>query len=303
MIPNAHNTKLFDLTILRSFVQVIDSKGYTAASQKLNLAQSTISVHVKKLEAMTNQKLIEKYSNPPVLTAMGKRLYHYAQKLLVLNTQAWHDLFEQKVKGVIRLGIPDDYLIYLPSVFSQFERNFPEVELKVHCGLSIELLQRINTNQLDLAITTRQPNTPGGEVLCKEPTIWAATKNYNIHHKSPLPLAVSRDKNCIFRKRAIEALNIAGIPWRIAYTSTSLSGLTAAVNAGLAITVLMPSMLPNELHIIHDKEGLPELPPTEIALHIHNHASNEEAIQRLADAIRHSIRQKSRNKHHAIYAF
>lgn len=82
-----------------------------------------------------------------------------------------------------------------------------------------------------------------------------------------LALAVSQKGVCIFRERALSALDAAGIPWRVAYSSASLSGLRSAVRAGLAVTVLTPSMLEPQLHPFGAGERLPELRGVELALH------------------------------------
>lgn len=105
--------------------------------------------------------------------------------MLRQNALAWQDVQEQRLAGVVRLGIPDDYVIYLPEALSAFEARFPGVELEVHCDLSVELVQEVRTGSLDLAITTRQPNSPGGEVLCREPMVWAGASGYDTHYRSP----------------------------------------------------------------------------------------------------------------------
>lgn len=290
MIQSKNFNRPLDLVLLKTFVQVVDSKGFTAASEQLNLAQSTVSVHIKRLENIVGYPLLEKRQHDPKPTVVGERVLLYARRLLQLNTLAWQDIYEERIKGIVRLGIPDDYLVYLPKVLGEFERKFPDVELQVYCGLSVELLEMINTQQLDVAVTTRQPNTPGGEVLSKERTVWAGALTYDIADRSPLPLAISRDPQCVFRKRAIEALNAADIAWRIAYTSTSLSGLTAAVTAGLAVTILTPSMITPNVRILGEEDGLPELPFTEIALHLQAENTLNEATKRLANAIRRAIK-------------
>jgi DNA-binding transcriptional LysR family regulator len=282
-------TRPFDLVLLNTFVHVIDCKGFTAAAEKLNLAQSTVSAHIKRLEMMVGQPLLEREQRLPIPTAIGGRVVEHSRRLLYQNALAWQDIFEQRVEGIVRLGIPDDYLVYLPRVLAEFERQFPDVELQVYCGLSVELLEKMRAKMLDLAITTRQPNSPGGEVLCREKTVWAGAAHFDIQKRSPLPLAVSKDGFCIYRQRGIDALNSAGIPWRIAYTSASLSGLTSAVEAGLAVTLLTPSMLSSGLKVLNQDDGLPELPPTEIALHRQDDSELNGATRKLAQAIKYHI--------------
>ncbi|MZI94715.1 LysR family transcriptional regulator [Vibrio sp. CAIM 722] len=290
MIEEHLKSRPLDLVLLKTFVQVIDSQGFTSAADELHLAQSTISAHIKRLETQVGTSIIEKGQRTPVPTSVGLKLLVHARRLLSQNALAWQDIFEQRLEGVVRLGIPDDYLVYMPSVLSEFERRFPDVELQVYCGLSVELLDHMQSKMLDLAITTRQPNSPGGEVLCQERTVWVGAKDLDIQKRNPLPLAVSKDGLCIFRQRGIEALNSAGIPWRIAYTSASLSGLTAAVKAGLAVTILTPSMLTTGMSVLTASNGMPSLPMTEIALHIQPQAETNEATKRLADGIRKHIR-------------
>lgn len=66
------------------------------------------------------------------------------------------------------------------------------------------------------------------------------------------------------RSAALKALDQAGISWRVAFTSSSLSGIWAAVSAGLGITVRTRVGLPSQLRVL---EGLPELPKIGLALH------------------------------------
>ncbi|WP_252107005.1 MULTISPECIES: LysR substrate-binding domain-containing protein [unclassified Halomonas] len=256
-----------DLILLNTFVSVVESGGFTAAGETLHIAQSTVSAHMKRLEATLGQPLLQRGRASPVPTPAGERLLAHARQMLRQNALAWQEVTNERLDGIVRLGIPDDYVVYLPAALADFEARFPAVELQVHCGLSVDLVREVRVGALDLAITTRQRNSPGGEVLCREDTVWAGAPGYDTQRRSPLPLAVSKDGVCSFRERGIAALDAAGIAWRIAYTSASLSGLTAAVKAGLAITILTPSMIGEDLRILGTREGLPELPHTDIALH------------------------------------
>ena len=286
------NFRPLDLVVLNTFVTVVDKGGFTAAADALHLAQSTVSAHMKRLEETFGQPLLQRGRKAPIPTPAGERLLSHARQMLRQNALAWQDVSEQRLDGVVRLGIPDDYVVYLPEALSEFEAQYPGVELQVDCGLSVDLVQSVRAGSLDLAITTRQPKSPGGEVLCREPTVWAGAPGHDTQRRTPLPLAVSTDGVCIFRERALAALDAVGIPWRIAYTSASLSGLTAAVRAGLAITVLTPSMLGSDLSIIDSAEGLPELPMTEIALH-RSPGRPKEAARQLALSLQTHIQARS----------
>lgn len=275
-------TRPLDLVLLNSYVAVVDYEGFSAAGAVLNLAQSTVSAHIKRLEDQIGQLLLVRGTSAPRPTPIGERLLMHARQMLKQSTLAWQDVNEQRLGGVIRLGVPDDYLVYLPRVLADFEARFPEVKLVVDCAMSVDLVQQIKQGHLDLAVITRQPYSPGGEVLLQERTLWIGAKGYAIPQDSPLPLAVSRAGKCIFRERAIEALEQSGIRWRIAYESSSLSGLISAVAAGLAISVITPTMLTPQLRVLEEEEGLPVLADTEIALLKANYPLND-ACQQLAN--------------------
>ncbi|MFP4146226.1 MAG: LysR substrate-binding domain-containing protein [Halorhodospira sp.] len=256
-----------DLDLLQTFVTVVETGGFTNAGTSLHLAQSTVSAHISRLEETVGHRLLRRDQRRLTTTPKGERLLAHARRMLQQNALAWQELQEERLAGRVRLGIPDDYIIFLPDSLSDFETRYPGIELEVTCGLSVDLVERVQAGQLDLAVVTRQPKSPGGEVLRRERLIWAAAADHAAEERDPLPLALSQQGICTFREQAIAALEAAGHAWRVAYTSTSLAGLRAAVRAGLAITVLTPSMLEPDFRTLGQDSGLPELPSIELALH------------------------------------
>jgi DNA-binding transcriptional LysR family regulator len=71
---------------------------------------------------------------------------------------------------------------------------------------------------------------------------------------------------CIYRDRALSALERARRSWDISYTSPSLAGTIAAVKAGLGITVLPAHMIPAGVHPVRKEIKLPQLADAELAL-------------------------------------
>ncbi len=89
---------------------------------------------------------------------------------------------------------------------------------------------------LDLAVTfDPEPGRPDPEEV-QLPVRWLAAPGFRWQAGTPLPLVLF-EPPCTFRRLALEALDRAGIPWRVAFTSPSLSGLWAAAAAGLGVTV------------------------------------------------------------------
>jgi len=260
-------TPVLDLILLQTFARIVDTGGFTAAGEELHLAQSTVSAHLARLEDLVGYRLLRRDRNSVEPTPTGERLLAHARRMLRQNALAWQELHEDQLAGRIRLGVPDDYVGFLPEVLGEFELRYPAVQLEVHCGLSVELIEQVQSGSLDLAVVTRQPSSPGGKVLRREPLVWAGAVDHDIADRTPLPLALSRRGVCVFREQALAALDSAGREWRIAYTGSSLSTIVAAVRAGLAVTALTPSMLADGVQVLDESAGLPALPRIEIAVH------------------------------------
>jgi len=100
----------------------------------------------------------------------------------------------------------------------------------------------------------------------------------------PIPLVVL-DAPCLMRSAAIDALDRAGLAWRIAFTSASLAGTWAAVKAGLGISVRTPLGVPADLCMMDAKAAaLPALPRLGLALY-RSEAESTPAVARLAELI------------------
>jgi len=96
-----------------------------------------------------------------------------------------------------------------------------------------------------------------------------------------MPL-VAAPSPCVYRKRAVAALEASGRSWRATYTSPSLAGQLAALRGGLGVSVLPREMAPDDLTIL--TEDLPHLQDAEIAL-IKARGGALPAAERLADYI------------------
>lgn len=256
-----------DLDLLRCFVTIAETGSFTRAGDRLGRTQSTISLQLKRLEEQLGRTVFERTPRAIRLTPEGERLIGVARQILRLNDSAIAELFEPDIAGGVRLGVPEDFATaHLPSVLAAFTEAHPLVELEVTCDLTLNLLERFNSGAFDLVLVKREPSAPlRGMRVWREPLVWVGRDRLAIADMPVVPLIVS-PQPCVYRKRAVEALEEAGMRWRIAYTSTSLAGSQAAVRAGLGISVLPREMVPAFLTPIGAEAGLPPLYDTEIAL-------------------------------------
>ncbi len=260
-------TRTLDLDLLRCFVTIAETGSFTRAGDRLGRTQSTISLQVKRLEDQLGRAVFARTPRSLSLTQEGERLLGPARQLLRLNDAAIAQLFEPDIAGRVRIGVPEDFATaHLPAVLSAFAKAHPLVEFEVTCDLTLNLLDRFHGGAFDLVLVKREPSARlDGVRVWREPLVWVARDQLAASGLETVPLVVSPEP-CVYRKRAIDALEAVGRKWRVAYTSTSLAGSQSAVNAGLGITVLPREMVPSYLKPIFDDPGLPPLYDTEIAL-------------------------------------
>jgi DNA-binding transcriptional LysR family regulator len=69
---------------------------------------------------------------------------------------------------------------------------------------------------------------------------------------------------CAWRGAALDALQTAGRPYRVAYSSDTSMGQVAAIRADLAVAALPQSLADRDLVEAPSHHGLPQLPDTHI---------------------------------------
>ena len=164
------------------------------------------------------------------------------------------------MQGHVRVGSPDDYAsTFLPAILARFAQTHPHVHVEVVCDASIILLERLAAGEVDLALITEGSGRTGGVLVHREPLVWISSARHRVHEEDPLPLAVFHH-GCCFRHHATERLASQGRRVRIAYTSLSIAGIYAALDAGLACSVLMRANLRPGLRVLGPAEGFPSLP-------------------------------------------
>ena len=283
-----------DHALLRTFVIAADAGNLTRAGERLRLSQPAVSLQMKRLEDALSCRLIERTPRYFKLTSEGEMLLAYGRRILALSDEVLGRLSEPAMSGTVRLGTPEDFAtMHLPDVLSAFARAHPNIGLEVTTDLTMNLLDRFRLGEFDLVLIKREPIGPSeGVQVWREKLVWAAAReqiNLMEDEARQIPLVVSPHP-CVYRKRALKALDDAGRAWRIAYTSTSLAGIQAAVRAGLGVCVLPAGMVPSGIDPVPPKIAMPSLPETEIAL-IRPQVTSK-ACDRLAEHITQSLERK-----------
>lgn len=272
-----------DVDALRSFVFGIDSGSFALAAQRLYRSTSAVSAQLKKLEQQCGTQLLEKRGRGLALTPSGEVLLSYARRLLALNDEAFHAVTGERLQGEVHLGMQEDFgESLMPDVLGNFNRQHPRIRITARVDRNQPLLDGIRQGELDLALAWHHQSLPNPPIA-QLPLRWIASPSLTFDKNEPLPLVLF-EAPCLMRNFALEALNHAGIPWRVAFTSHSLSGIWAAVSAGLGITVRTYIGLPPTLVALSDPY-LPDLPQMGITL-LENNTKPNDAVTHLRHLLR-----------------
>jgi DNA-binding transcriptional LysR family regulator len=257
-----------DPDLLRSFVLIAEGGSFTRAAQAVGRTQSAVSMQIRRLEELLGQPLLLRGPRGVEPTPHGAWLLERARRLLAMHDEIFATFRSPAMAGQVRLGTPDDYALrWLPTILARFSESHPAAEVEVTCAPSNELAERLARGELDLTLLSGGNEPPGlaGRTLWRGALVWVGAAQHATHARRPLPLALAQPR-CVWRRAATAALEEAGIPWRLAYISTSQAGTLAPALAGLAVTVCMPGPLPEGLRTLGPAEGLPPLPEFTIEL-------------------------------------
>ncbi|WP_407060258.1 LysR substrate-binding domain-containing protein [Burkholderia ubonensis] len=302
----------FDIAALRSLVAGMDLGSFAKAADRVARSSSAVSAQIRKLEEQAGTPLFVKSGRGLALTDAGDAMLRYARRMIELNDEAAAAVRGVSLDGWVRIGLQEDFgEAILPGVLGRFARAHPKVRIEARVAHNAELLERLDANQLDLALVWGDPASAAfvartgidSEEIARVPMRWIGAAGSGAAgvgaagvgaagdgdagepsvrmRDEPLPLVVF-DRPCRFFGAATDALDRAGVPWRVAFTTPSLAGLWAAASAGLGLTVRSHYGLPASVRLLDAAPlGLPELPSVPLML-LRRASSATPTVDRLA---------------------
>ncbi|MFJ5724219.1 LysR substrate-binding domain-containing protein [Streptomyces sp. NPDC093149] len=277
---------MYDPAQLRTFLAVAQTLSFTQAARRLGVRQSTVSQHVRRLEEAAGRQLFARDTHRVDLTPDGEAMLGFARTILEAHERAAAFFAGTRLRGRLRFGASEDFVLTrLPEILESFRRDHPDVELELTVELSGTLHQRLAAGRLDLVLAKLRTGDTHGELVRHDALTWIGAPRLRIDPDRPVPLVLFPPPG-ITRARALEVLEEHGRSWRIACTSTSLSGLIAAARAGLGVMAHSRGLIPPGLTPVPARAGLPDLGDVDFVL---LHGRRRDGAQEAADALAAAI--------------
>ncbi|WP_221467783.1 LysR family transcriptional regulator [Saccharopolyspora phatthalungensis] len=247
-----------DLTLqqLRLVLAVHDAGSFTLAADQLHLAQSSMSRTVREVERKLGITLFERTTRNLVTTPEGAEFCRVARRM-VEAFDAGINHFEGFLagsRGRVRIAaLPSLAAILLPPVVSAYRTAHPEVELSIEDGMSDEVLHRVRTGVVDLAVTVVPEPLPGLHVrpiaadrfCCVFPPShrFSETRRLDWAELADQP-HIAFERTSSIRQHAERAFATAKVRPEVVLESRNITTVAGLVAAGLGVAVMPGLVLP-----------------------------------------------------------
>ena len=139
------------------FLAVAANLSFSKAAQALFISQPAVSKHIKQLEDQYKVPLFERKGGSILLTEAGSILYQHLIKASEIQQKIEYDLSVlsnvSHASGFLRLGASTTIALYiLPSILSNFQREFSNVDVQLVNRNSEYILNALLNHEVDVGI-------------------------------------------------------------------------------------------------------------------------------------------------------
>lgn len=236
---------------MKYFDAVCRYQNISKAAEALHVSQPTITVAMQNLEKEIGINLFQRKGRQLLLTDEGSIIWHKVTPILANIEQLENEIKDiAHNKNHIRLGVPLQIGVKLiPMLLGEFKKLHPEIELEISETGGITALQRLENDELDLAITNYDNNFSNNLTYSKlgENEICFCTYKGNpLANNEEVSIAALGQEDLVllnggfFINRVINtAMQDAGISPKVILYTSKLHTIKSLVKKGIASTVLM----------------------------------------------------------------
>ncbi|MFZ4451367.1 LysR family transcriptional regulator [Salibacterium aidingense] len=161
-----------------------EEKNITRAAQRLYISQPALTYRLNHLEKEFGTKLVLREKKGLEFTPEGEHLLQYAKKMIHELQKTKDEVLNmgEHINGNLRLGTSGHFALYrLPDILKDFLRQYSQVQLNVHTGLSSEIMSLMEQSEVHLGIVR-------GEILWQGKKHLLSEENLCVISKEPLQL-------------------------------------------------------------------------------------------------------------------
>lgn len=140
---------------LKTFIFLSKVKNFTLAAEQLFIAQSTVTNRISELEKEVGKKLFTRDSKTVKLTEAGEIFLRYAERILELQATSIDEMnaLSSHSRKFSIGAINACYEVYVKPLVDECLKNNSVTSIKVMLGHSLDLIQHLQDNMLDMVFS------------------------------------------------------------------------------------------------------------------------------------------------------
>ena len=184
---------------LQTFVTITHAESFSRAAELLGYSQSAVTVQIRLLEEELQVRLFDRMGKKTVLTAQGRQLLEYANRIIQEMNQAKSAIVQDtELSEPLHVGTLESLCFSkLPPLLGYFRSNYPKVPVKVTTASPKELIAMMEKNQLDLIYFLDRPrynNNWNKELEVREPIVFVTSPESPLASRKGLRLVEILDE-------------------------------------------------------------------------------------------------------------
>lgn len=242
---------------MRVFAQVVETKSFSAAAERLGMSKSLASRHVSALERSLSVKLLNRSTRKLSLTEAGAVFYEHCARIVREEKLAVEHLTQSQSEpaGVVRVTATPAFAVrhVLPAL-TEFHHKYPKIRVQLSCSnRTVEL----SDGEFDLGVRVSFSPSPNlvARKLAANRSVLCASPAYLTQHGTPRRIGDLGNHECVLfpplAPKRVWTLRGDGrqhsVPVAGTFETDEMEAVYAAVAGGLGIGILPIYMVSDAL--------------------------------------------------------
>lgn len=245
-----------DFRALETFLWIARLGGFRLAADRLNTTQPAVSARIRSLEDELGVRLFERSARAVALTAKGRDLVPYAERILRLKGEMVSRIGDPAVvQGTIVLGVVETIAhTWLPRLIERLAQTYPALSLELDIDITANLLRRLTARDIDIAFLMGPVASPDIEnlPLGTYPLLWLGSPRLGLRGRALGLDDLRRVPIITFPRNSrphmdLEALFLDGEERPCIHNSSSLATIVRMAVDGIGICALPREIVRREL--------------------------------------------------------
>jgi DNA-binding transcriptional LysR family regulator len=169
-----------DIELARTFIEIVSTGSFIRASERLNVAQTTVSARIRNLEQQLGRPLFVRHKGGASLTPAGEQFLRHAPMFVQLWQRTLHQVAVPPGRRAV-LTVGSEVSLAQPLLLDWVQwmrRSLPDIALRVHVDVPQDLINQVASGTVDVAIMYAPQHRPGLKIdLLMEEKLVLATTN------------------------------------------------------------------------------------------------------------------------------